>query len=88
VATELLGSPAPRIVPAADGTGVFSFRVRKVVGRPVTAALRFDAFAAALKAALDGGAAVASLSATGTFDDETQTLTARKIFVQLRGAQP
>jgi hypothetical protein len=86
VAAELLASPSPRIAPTAQGLGVFAIRVKTAERAPVSLFVNFEAFSEALQSALAEGAAVASVSATGRFDDATQTLTAGSVFVQLRAS--
>ncbi|NOY44039.1 MAG: DUF4382 domain-containing protein [Deltaproteobacteria bacterium] len=81
VATELTAEPAPTLAPANPDRGPFVIHRR---GERTEVYGRYAEFADALGAELAGGGHVAFLSGLGTFDPETQTFTARRIFVRLR----
>ena len=81
IATELAAEPAPTVAPENPERGLFVIHRR---GEPTEVYGRYADFADALGAGLAGGGHVAFLSGLGTFDSETQALTARRIFVRLR----
>lgn len=80
VATVLMPSPAPRVVPDSDGSGLYAIRQN----RTVTLHTQFSNFVSDLEARLDGAVAMSSLVARGNYESVTQTLGSRRIRVFLQ----
>lgn len=80
VVTDLTASsPAPMLIPRADGTGLFVLRSHGIV----QVVLTFDEFIEALQDSLQGGGVVNKLGAVGEFDDAVNVFTADIIELQL-----
>jgi hypothetical protein len=75
------GDVPTRLLPTADGTGVYAIHVRGV--REVMLYRTFGEFVDALRTALDGSRAAVRLSASGHYTAAEGSLTARRISVEL-----